>query len=808
MSAVWLWVRAEWRRRLVSLAAVALLIAVSGGAVLAAVAGARRTDTAFARGAAATAEPDLEVSTFDFISTLPDGAFARIVADPDVASARSYVFLGLAPDPSDSFFSIGIAERAGTFTGDDDVFIVDGRNLDDAADDEIIVNEAMADQLGKGPRDQVALWSQTDEQFQILAANESRAPSEQADPGPPAGPRPTVTIVGVFRTIEDVSDNPDPFLAVGPGFLDAYADDMWNCACGIGVRARPGASDAVIERLQAAFGDSVSVQPVEGFEARVADAIGLQTGVLLVTALACALAGSVVVIQALARQMALAAAEREARRALGITRRQEACAGLALVAPALVVGAVGAVAMAWLASALLPVGLAGRAEPYPGFDLDGSVLVLGAAVLLASAAIVSVVLASWTARARRSGQRAARSPARSSRWLTRLAGGSPARVVGLNLATRRSGGGSGSPVFAGVVGLALGIIGMIAAGLVDGSIDHVLATPRLYGADYDAKIKDEPGSVLDIDAIVADPRFDAVTATRATATGDNAASTTLIGPGGEATVEVDPEVFVSYKGSIAPVLLEGRAPNGPAEVALGPGLLDAVGATIGTSVKLSDVGVLDAVVVDAVVVGVVVSPGNDSSERGLVLDGPGLDLLVGELQELRSVLVRLAPDARDDATLQALADEYPGFSAGAETPANVENLRELGGVPAALAIFLAGIGAVALVYAMHTATRQRRRELAIHRALGISRAQLSRALAWQAALVAGLALAVGVPVGLVAARIVVYDLAERVTVVPSVSAPAWVWLTVPAALVLAAVATLGPTHSVRRLRPSDVLRAE
>ncbi len=801
-GAVWLWVRAEWRRRRGSLAAVALLIAISGGAVLAAVAGARRTDTAFARGAAATAEPNIEVLTPDFVSTLPDDAFERIVADPDVTSAGSYVLLGLAPQPSENFFSIGLAERAGD-SGDDDVFIVQGRNLDLAAADEVIVNEAMADQLGKGPGDQVALWSMTEEQFLIQVFNESRPIDEQVDPGPPAGPRPTVTIVGVFRTIEDVSDNPDPFLAVGPGFLESYAHDMWHCECGIRVRTTPGTRDAVIARFQAAFGDSADVQPTEDFEARGADAIDLQVGVLGVTALACAIAGSVVVIQALARQMALAAAERDARRALGITRRQEAGAGLALVAPALAFGAVGALGTAWLASAVLPVGLAGRAEPYPGRDFDGSVLVTGATVLLAGVVVVSIVLASWTARARGSRNRAAPSPVRSSRWLTRLAGGSPARVVGLNLGTRRSSGGTGSPVRAGVVGLALGIVGVIAAGLVDGSIDHVLATPRLYGADYDATIDNELGSVLDIEAIVADPRFDAVTAARDATAQENGYGTTLAGPRGEATVEVDPTVFEPHKGSIAPVLLEGRAPSGPAEVALGPGLLDAVGATIGSPVTLTNIGV-----VEAVVVGVIVSPGRDSSARGLVLDGPGIDLLVGDLHDVSSVLVRLAPGARDATTLQALAYEYPGFTADGEPPANVENLRELGSVPTALAIFLAGIGAVALFYALHTATRQRRRELAIHRALGVSRAQLGRALAWQAALIGVLGLAMGLPVGLVAARVVVYDLAERVTVVPSVSYPSWVWLAVPGALALAGLAAVAPARNARRLRPSDVLRAE
>src|SRR5262245_17293344 len=61
MSAVWFVARAEMRRRWPGVVVLALLVGVSGGAVLAAVAGARRTSTALTR-----FEAESRTATFEF----------------------------------------------------------------------------------------------------------------------------------------------------------------------------------------------------------------------------------------------------------------------------------------------------------------------------------------------------------------------------------------------------------------------------------------------------------------------------------------------------------------------------------------------------------------------------------------------------------------------------------------------------------------------------------------------------------------------------------------------------------------------
>ena len=74
-------------------------------------------------------------------------------------------------------------------------------------------------------------------------------------------------------------------------------------------------------------------------------------------------------------------------RALGMSRRMLLAVGIARATAIGAVGAAVGVLVAVAASPLLPVGLAGVAEPHPGVHADGAVLGLGAlAALLVTAA--------------------------------------------------------------------------------------------------------------------------------------------------------------------------------------------------------------------------------------------------------------------------------------------------------------------------------------------------------------------------------------------------------------------------------------
>ena len=64
MSMAWMSAQSEWRRRAGSLALLALLVTLAGGVTIAAVAGARRADSAFQRFVDATGEPDIQADGF------------------------------------------------------------------------------------------------------------------------------------------------------------------------------------------------------------------------------------------------------------------------------------------------------------------------------------------------------------------------------------------------------------------------------------------------------------------------------------------------------------------------------------------------------------------------------------------------------------------------------------------------------------------------------------------------------------------------------------------------------------------------
>src|SRR6185437_3147609 len=57
-----------------------------------------------------------------------------------------------------------------------------------------------------------------------------------------------------------------------------------------------------------------------------------------------------------------------------------------------------------------------------------------------------------------------------------------------------------------------------------------------------------------------------------------------------------------------------------------------------------------------------------------------------------------------------------------------------------------------LAHALFSAARRRRRELAVLKVLGFRRRQVSAAIAWQATVVAAIAIVIGMPLGIVAGR--------------------------------------------------------
>jgi len=104
--------------------------------------------------------------------------------------------------------------------------------------------------------------------------------------------------------------------------------------------------------------------------------------------------------------------------------------------------------------------------------------------------------------------------------------------------------------------------------------------------------------------------------------------------------------------------------------------------------------------------------------------------------------------------------------------------------------------------------QRRRRDLAILQALGFRRGQVAATIAWQALTLAGLALVIGVPIGILAGRLGWAAFAYRLGVVSEPVISPLSIVVVPVTLAVACLVSLGPGLMARRVRPAAVLKAE
>jgi ABC-type lipoprotein release transport system permease subunit len=137
---------------------------------------------------------------------------------------------------------------------------------------------------------------------------------------------------------------------------------------------------------------------------------------------------------------------------------------------------------------------------------------------------------------------------------------------------------------------------------------------------------------------------------------------------------------------------------------------------------------------------------------------------------------------------------------------DVERVRTL---PKILAALLGLLGLATLVHSLVSLVRTHRRDLAVLKTLGFTRSQVAATTAWQGTGFVGLALVVGVPLGIGAGRWAWQLVADQLGVVsaPRVPLPAML-VVVPAALLVANLAATIPGWLAARIRPAEALRTE
>jgi hypothetical protein len=521
--------------------------------------------------------------------------------------------------------------------------------------------------------------------------------------------------------------------------------------------------------------------------------------------------------QALSRQLAIEADPYATLSVLGISRRQLLLLGMASTLVVAAAGATGGMALAFLLSPLTPVGEARLADPSPGFAFDALVLLPGALV----AVVVVMALGLWpavaTARTRRP---APARPARPSRIAALLAeaGTPPSALIGVRHALERGGGRTAVPVGRALLGSVAAVAALCATAVFGASLTHLTSTPALYG------------QVFDLEFTPSGPAI-AVQFSRLLASIQRSSAISDITAGVSTDVSINGQTVQSLagrpvRGRLLLATVGGHLPDATDQVALGVITMRQLGAHVGSLVRVTipGPGGRDRTAPYRVVGTTVFPPDFGSAGLGtgavFTLGGLlGAQCVPGPAQQacqLRAVyqasggfLVRASPGSRGQAALAALARDYPQEVLFPVTPANLVNFGQAVNFPLIFGAVLVLFGVATLIHFLTVSVTRRRRETGLLKALGFVRRQVALAVSWQTTIVAVAGIVIGVPVGIVAGRLIWQVFATNLGVVPVpvVSARTFA-LAALGALVLANLLAAGPALLAARARPATLLRSE
>jgi FtsX-like permease family len=281
-------------------------------------------------------------------------------------------------------------------------------------------------------------------------------------------------------------------------------------------------------------------------------------------------------------------------------------------------------------------------------------------------------------------------------------------------------------------------------------------------------------------------------------------------------------------------LLAGHAPDDPGQIALGALTMRAVHARLGQDVRVTvnfSTGVAGPQQPRTMrVVGEAVFP--DFGLPGLSDTDLGSGAVVatsllsttqantgcaGHVTCYDFFLLRYRPGTSASAAAAALltAAAKAGCPAGACTvtagqqPGDIQDYAAVRDTPLLLGAVLAALAVGTLTHVLLTGVRRRRRDLAVLKALGLTRAQLQGAVAWEATTLAAAALLVGVPAGIVAGRLAWAAFATEAGVATGATFDlALVLATIPVTLLLANLIAAWPGWTAARVHPGVALRTE
>ena len=758
-----------------------LLVGVVCGVALLFASGARRTMSSLDRFAATARSADITVGTGERGPSL----VGEVAALPGVERTAAYTLVFAIVDGIDEDLGV-IAPRDELATNEiDRDILVRGRRADPASTDEVVVSETGAQITGLDVGDRVSIQTLSPEQ---VAAE---------DYFPPRGPTLDVEVVGVLRGLDDLQGTGGGFLA-SPALLPTIAGRVDEFETYIGVEL---ADDTSVSEFRGALarlpgGEELETLSLEERMRSPDDTVGALSLGLSALAAVAALAGLVVIAQAVARHVAGADDDAFVLHAIGMTRSERRGALIAAVVPTALAASVLAALLAIAASPLLPIGLARRADPARGVHADWLVLAIGAAVVV----IVAIGMAALRLVPHRVDERR---PQIS--WPAALAAMGriaqrPPSVVGTSLASGN--GAPALPVRAALTGLVVGVAGCVGVIVFASTLDRLVAAPDRWGYGWDVLMNFTSDSVDDAtDAVSTDERFSAV--------GRLDAGIASIGGQQVRAFGLSP-----VSGDMGFVLRSGRQPVGPGEAVLGPSTAATLDVGIGDEVSVRRGDGSDASV-DVVGIGLFPEVDERPYDTGIGFDGAGFadNAVVAEQFNANQIVVRVADGLEVDAVVSQLGDEFGDAVSPVESlpsaPAPVRNLTTVRAMPTWLAALVAALGLSSLAHVLVTTVRRRRHELATLRALGFTSSDGARTIVAQAVTLTLLAIVIGAPIGLAAGTASWRLVADPMNVASDVARPVATFaLALVAAVALALVIAALPAWRAARLAIALALRSE
>jgi len=828
MRVAWYRFAATFGRRQGGYLTLVLLIGLIGGIALGSVAAARRTQSSYTTFLAATNPSDLSLSgqgpnLTRKLERLP--GVQRVEAALFSLNAFPLTRTGAPIIPPAFRYSkaIPIGSIDGEYFDQDRVTVTAGRMARPDRADEFVATALAARLLGWHAGQVIPMG------FYINAQSATSKPLRRLDM------RLTGIVMFNNEVVLDDVDRYPSFVLFTPALTRPFSTGRESVYYGLkltdGARGVPAVEHEIIRAIPQAVSYSFHLTSV--VEGQVGHTVEPEAIALAVFGVIAMLAVLLISAQVIARQIREADGETAVLRALGASRLAVMGDGLVGILAAIVAGSLLAAGVAVGLSPLSPIGPVRLVYPTPGLAADATVLGFGFLALVAGIGAVAVVLAARPAAGRRRHEGAAR-PARGS-GIARLAANSGApvsAVAGIRFALEPGRGRTAVPVRSALFGAALAVAIVVATLTFGSGLTTLVSHPPLYGWNWSYVLE---GPDIPPQALALLRRDPLVAAWTGVSFGDL-----------EVDGEITPAILTGTRARVSPPILSGHPPEGRHQIVLGAQTLGQLHKRVGDTVDVSYGAPSDAPVyippTPEVIVGTATLPAIGNVQTLHTSMGTGALVPAGiappamqkafsspdpTLNGPGAVLVRLRNGVTPAAglgSLQRIAkagtrafEALPGSlytGQSVETlpvqyPAEIENYRSIGATPAFLAAGLAAGAVVALGLTLIASVRRRRRDLALLKALGLTRRQLMSCVTWQSTAAVAVGIVGGIPAGVALGRWLWILFAQQIYAVPRATVPALSLVYVAlGALVLANLVAALPGRHASRTPAAIVLRTE